>query len=79
MVGGNTNMTATEVEELINTRITEAIVNYTQTHQTGSHDPTGELVNPQVGTFKTFLDCKPHNFKGSEGAIGLLRWIEQSE
>ena len=72
-------MTATEVEALINTRITETIANYTQTYQTGPHDPTRELVNPQMCTFKTFLNCKPRKFKGSEGAIGLLRWIEQSE
>ncbi|KAD4982659.1 hypothetical protein E3N88_19330 [Mikania micrantha] len=59
MVGGNINMTATELEAPINTRITETIANYTQTHQTGPHDPTGGHVNPQMCTFKTFLDCKP--------------------
>lgn len=26
-----------------------------------------------------FLDCKPHIFTCSEGAIGLLCWIEKAE
>ena len=25
------------------------------------------------------MDCKPHTFKGTEGVVGLLRWIEKSE
>ena len=26
-----------------------------------------------------FQDCKPHNFSGTEGAVGLLRWLEKVE
>ena len=25
------------------------------------------------------MDCKPQNFGGSEGAVGLLRWFEKLE
>src|ERR1043165_8255173 len=25
------------------------------------------------------MDCKPHNFSGTEGAVGLLRWLEKIE
>ncbi|GKB97123.1 hypothetical protein Tco_0983260 [Tanacetum coccineum] len=25
-------------------------------------------------TFQDFLKCKPHNFSGTEGIVGLTRW-----
>ncbi|KAD6795770.1 hypothetical protein E3N88_06666 [Mikania micrantha] len=28
-------------------------------------------------SFKAFLSCHPHKFQGTEGAVGLLRWIEK--
>lgn len=30
-------------------------------------------------SYKDFINCKPLNFKGTEGAIGLIRWIERIE
>ncbi|GKF91865.1 hypothetical protein Tco_0275566, partial [Tanacetum coccineum] len=30
-------------------------------------------------TFQDFLKCKPHNFLGSEGVVGLTRWFEKME
>ncbi|XP_035837216.1 uncharacterized protein LOC118485079 [Helianthus annuus] len=42
---------------------------------TGQSAPT----QPRVCTFKTFMDCKPLTFNGTEGAIGLLHWIEKVE
>ncbi|KAD5960605.1 hypothetical protein E3N88_12077 [Mikania micrantha] len=39
----------------------------------------GANPNPPLCTFKMFLDCKPHSFSGTEGAVGLLRWIEKAE
>ena len=36
--------------------------------------------NPIPGcTFKMFLDCKPINFSGTEGSVGLLKWLEKTE
>ncbi|GKB85592.1 hypothetical protein Tco_0957864, partial [Tanacetum coccineum] len=29
--------------------------------------------------YKEFMICKPINFKGSEGAVGLIRWFERTE
>ncbi|GJX88382.1 putative reverse transcriptase domain-containing protein [Tanacetum coccineum] len=29
-------------------------------------------------SYKEFMSCQPINFKGSEGAIGLIRWIEEA-
>nr|GEW12781.1 putative retrotransposon Gag domain-containing protein [Tanacetum cinerariifolium] len=30
-------------------------------------------------TFQDFLECKPHNFSGTEGVVGLTRWFEKIE
>ncbi|GKF55961.1 putative reverse transcriptase domain-containing protein [Tanacetum coccineum] len=30
-------------------------------------------------TFQDFLKCKPHNFSGIEGVVGLTRWFEKME
>ncbi|GJT75615.1 hypothetical protein Tco_1042340 [Tanacetum coccineum] len=30
-------------------------------------------------SYKEFMSCQPINFKGTEGAIGLIRWFERSE
>ncbi|GJW43152.1 hypothetical protein Tco_0071951 [Tanacetum coccineum] len=29
--------------------------------------------------YKEFMSCQPINFKGTEGAIGLIRWFERSK
>ncbi|GKF65706.1 hypothetical protein Tco_0192223 [Tanacetum coccineum] len=30
-------------------------------------------------TFQDFLKCKPHNFSGTAGVVGLTRWFEKME
>ncbi|GKB23642.1 reverse transcriptase domain-containing protein [Tanacetum coccineum] len=30
-------------------------------------------------SYKEFMSCQPINFKGSEGAIGVIRWFERTE
>ncbi|GJX45339.1 reverse transcriptase domain-containing protein, partial [Tanacetum coccineum] len=30
-------------------------------------------------TFLDFLKCKPHNFSGTKGVVGLTRWFEKME
>nr|GEU38976.1 hypothetical protein [Tanacetum cinerariifolium] len=30
-------------------------------------------------SYKEFMSCQPFNFKGSEGAIRLIRWFERTE
>ncbi|GJS55654.1 reverse transcriptase domain-containing protein [Tanacetum coccineum] len=29
-------------------------------------------------SYKEFMSCQPINFKGTEGAVGLIRWIEEA-
>src|ERR1043165_5393895 len=42
---------------------------------------SGIAVNPPPPqcSYKKFRDCQPHNFAGTEGAVGLLRWLEKVE
>ncbi|GJS63448.1 hypothetical protein Tco_0678012 [Tanacetum coccineum] len=30
-------------------------------------------------SYKEFISCEPFNFKGTEGAVGLIRWFERTE
>ncbi|GJT56916.1 reverse transcriptase domain-containing protein [Tanacetum coccineum] len=30
-------------------------------------------------SYKKFMSCQPINFKGTEGAVGLIRWFERTE
>ncbi|GJS70827.1 hypothetical protein Tco_0703668 [Tanacetum coccineum] len=30
-------------------------------------------------SYKEFMSCQPINFKGSKGAVGLIRWFERTE
>nr|GFC93216.1 hypothetical protein [Tanacetum cinerariifolium] len=30
-------------------------------------------------TFEDFMKCSPITFRGNEGAVGLIRWIEKTE
>nr|GEV17784.1 putative reverse transcriptase domain-containing protein [Tanacetum cinerariifolium] len=30
-------------------------------------------------SYKEFMSCQPFNFKGSKGAVGLIRWFEHTE
>src|ERR1044071_8930279 len=40
---------------------------------------TGTASGERGCTFKAFLDCKPINFSGTEGSIGLVKWFEKTE
>ncbi|GKB98509.1 hypothetical protein Tco_0984646 [Tanacetum coccineum] len=42
---------------------------------------TGESETPiaRKCSYKEFISCKPSYFKGTEGAVGLIRWFEQTE
>ena len=41
-------------------------------------DDSGNAIT-QGCTYKLFLDCKPKNFNGTEGAVGFIRWVEKTE
>ncbi|KAM0028492.1 putative retrotransposon gag domain-containing protein [Helianthus debilis subsp. tardiflorus] len=67
---GNINMTQAQFSNLLNT-VAAAFA----AHPGGPQAPA----QPRVCTLKTFMDCKPLPFNGTEGAIGLMHWIENVE
>ncbi|KAJ0680826.1 putative retrotransposon gag domain-containing protein [Helianthus annuus] len=87
--------TEAELEALLEQRIATAIAQYEAnrvdssggTGGSGGSGPGGSGTdgNIVIGTtipgctYKAFLDCKPLNFNGSEGAVGFVRWVEKTE
>ncbi|GKF36970.1 hypothetical protein Tco_0113728 [Tanacetum coccineum] len=53
----------------------------TQTMLTGRSGSTntGRSVVPEMHgcSYKTFMNGKPHSFKGTKGVVGLKRWFEK--
>ncbi|GJU98750.1 hypothetical protein Tco_1328021 [Tanacetum coccineum] len=42
------------------------------TRQSGTHVA-------RIRSYKEFMSCQPFNFKGTKGAVGLIRWFKQTE
>nr|GEZ79746.1 hypothetical protein [Tanacetum cinerariifolium] len=40
---------------------------------------TGGSADVKGCSCKTFMNCKPHSFNGTEGVVGLKRWFEKME
>ncbi|KAK1427869.1 hypothetical protein QVD17_16567 [Tagetes erecta] len=41
---------------------------------------SGDTGHTQKGcSYKTFMSCNPRTFNGTEGAVGVVRWIEKTE
>nr|GFB03046.1 hypothetical protein [Tanacetum cinerariifolium] len=40
---------------------------------------TGGSADVQGCSYKTFMNCKPHSFNGTESVAGLKRWFEKME
>ncbi|GJZ55669.1 putative reverse transcriptase domain-containing protein [Tanacetum coccineum] len=70
---------------MVKKRIAEAIEEYEKTranpgNASGSGPAiTGGTVNVQGCWHKTFMNGKPHPFNGTEGVVGLRRWIEKAQ
>ncbi|GJU07400.1 hypothetical protein Tco_1123830 [Tanacetum coccineum] len=46
----------------------------------GSTNTRGTVVPEMHGcSYKTFMNGKPHSFKGTEGVVGLKRWFKKME
>nr|GEZ70225.1 hypothetical protein [Tanacetum cinerariifolium] len=73
------------IKRMVKKRIAEAIEQYEKSKAnpcdaswSGSIN-TGRSVNVQGCIHKTFMNGKPYPFKGTEGVVGLRRWIEKVE
>ncbi|KAD4586096.1 hypothetical protein E3N88_23697 [Mikania micrantha] len=66
------------VDRRVNKILAEHEANRLASETSGSNN--GSQGNNNKGcSFKSFLNCHPHKFKGTEGAVGMLRWVEKVE
>nr|GEY27405.1 hypothetical protein [Tanacetum cinerariifolium] len=68
------------VKKLVERRVAKVIEEYENTRAdsinaggSGSTS-TGGSADVQGCSYKTFMNCKPHSFNGTEGVVGLRRW-----
>ncbi|GJV32345.1 hypothetical protein Tco_1392745 [Tanacetum coccineum] len=75
------------VKRLVEKRVAKAIEKYEKTRANSDKvgSPGGNTENVrgtgsvQGCSHKTFINGKPHPFNGTEGVVGLRRWIEKVE
>ncbi|GJX34634.1 hypothetical protein Tco_0246191 [Tanacetum coccineum] len=73
---------------LIETRVAEALANQEQLRNNGVNGDGSQNLRsgterptctPRECTYKDFLNCRPLNFKGTEGVVVLSQWFEKME
>ncbi|GJX34917.1 putative reverse transcriptase domain-containing protein [Tanacetum coccineum] len=75
------------VKRLVEKRVAKAIEKYEKTRTSsdkakslgGNIENVGGTGSVQGCSHKTFMNGKPHPFNGTEGVVGLSRWIEKVE
>ncbi|GKD04886.1 putative reverse transcriptase domain-containing protein [Tanacetum coccineum] len=75
------------VKRLVEKRVAKGIEEYEKSRANldsagssrGNIGNTRGTVNVQGCSHKTFMNGKPHSFNGTEGVVGLRRWIEKVE
>ncbi|KAI3819628.1 hypothetical protein L1987_13469 [Smallanthus sonchifolius] len=92
--GDNNETISPNVEQLIAQRVAAAMQQYEANRNSGGGNGSGTGAGGAGGSgtaggsgdapnrkcsYKAFLSCKPRNFNGTEGAVGLMRSIEKME
>ncbi|GKD52518.1 reverse transcriptase domain-containing protein, partial [Tanacetum coccineum] len=76
-------MTQAAIRKLVADSVTAALEAQaaTMANADNTNRNTGEREAPVARkcSYKEFMSCQPINFKGTEGAVGLIRWFERSE
>ncbi|GKF10919.1 hypothetical protein Tco_0048845 [Tanacetum coccineum] len=76
-------MTQAAIRKLVADNVTAALEAQAATmpNANNTNRNTGEREAPiaRKCSYKKFMSCQPINFKGSEEAIGLIRWFERTE
>ncbi|GKG16292.1 hypothetical protein Tco_0358615 [Tanacetum coccineum] len=75
-------ITLATIQQLINDGISSALKVQAASMTSASNPnrntgPTGTLV-AKMGNYKEFVSYQPFYFTGTEGAVGLIRWFEQT-
>nr|GEZ11513.1 reverse transcriptase domain-containing protein [Tanacetum cinerariifolium] len=76
-------MTQAAIRQLVANSITTALetqaTNMANADNTNRNPKPREALVARKCSYKEFMSCKPFNFKGSEGAVGLIRWFEHTK
>ena len=75
-------ITPTELAQLVAQQVADAFAAEARKNSTKNKKGRVSVDNRNINhgcTYKDFMYCKPLNFNGTEGAVGLLHWIEKME
>ncbi|GJT61893.1 putative reverse transcriptase domain-containing protein [Tanacetum coccineum] len=76
-------MTQATIRKLVADSVATALESQaaTMANANNTNRNTGEREAPVAikCSYKEFMSCQPINFKGTEGAVGLIRWFERTE
>ncbi|GJT43229.1 hypothetical protein Tco_0951944 [Tanacetum coccineum] len=72
-------MTQATIRQLVADSVSAAL-EAQATNMANTNNTTGPRKAPVARkcSYKEFMSCQPFNFNGTEGAIGLIRWIERN-
>nr|GEW06122.1 putative reverse transcriptase domain-containing protein [Tanacetum cinerariifolium] len=76
--GTNDALTLESIQAMI-----DRAIQRNSTNSDESHSSKGEPIRPVQSvcacSYYDFMKCKPLNFRGTEGVVGLSRWVEKME
>nr|GEV95331.1 putative reverse transcriptase domain-containing protein [Tanacetum cinerariifolium] len=76
-------MTPAAIRQLVANSVTAALeaqaANMAKADNTNRNSEPREAHIARKCSYKEFMNYQPFNFKGSEGAVGLIRWFERTE
>ncbi|GJR24691.1 reverse transcriptase domain-containing protein [Tanacetum coccineum] len=67
------------VADSVSTALEAQVANMANADNTNRNTREREAPVARQCSYKEFMSCQPINFKGSEGAVGLIRWFERTE
>ncbi|GJT99935.1 hypothetical protein Tco_1110274 [Tanacetum coccineum] len=74
-------MTQAAIRKLVADSVSVALEAQAATMENADNTNTGPRETPVARkcSYKEFMSCQPFNFKGTEGAVGLIRWFERTK
>nr|GEX00491.1 reverse transcriptase domain-containing protein [Tanacetum cinerariifolium] len=76
-------MTQAAIQQLVADSVAVALeaqaANMANTNNINRNPEPKETPTARKCSYKEFMSCQPFNFKGTEGAVRLIRWFERTE
>nr|GEV23303.1 hypothetical protein [Tanacetum cinerariifolium] len=72
-------MTQAAIRQLVAAALEAQAANMANTDNTNRKTGPRETPATRKYTYKEFMSCQPFYFNGTEGAVGLIRWVERTE